>query len=117
MVNDHIPGKPPAYDVGSWDLWKDMDMHVTAVVAHADEMDIPEPTTRLMNALGLYLEARTQYADAEPLMRRALAIDEAAYGNEHPEVATYLNNLAHFLQATNRIADAEPLIPRALAFD
>ncbi|MCH8852647.1 MAG: tetratricopeptide repeat protein, partial [Planctomycetes bacterium] len=54
---------------------------------------------------------------AEPLMRRALAIDEQSYGAEHPNVAIRLNNLAQLLQATNRLAEAEPLMRRALAID
>jgi hypothetical protein len=38
--------------------------------------------------------------EAEPLMRRALAIDEARFGAEHPDVARDLNNLAQLLKAT-----------------
>jgi len=34
------------------------------------------------------------YAEAEPLYRRALAIVEKALGPEHPNVAASLNNLA-----------------------
>jgi len=37
-------------------------------------------------------------------MRRALAIDEASYGPDHPDVAIDLNNLAQLLQATDRLA-------------
>ena len=33
-------------------------------------------------------------AEARPLPERALAITEAAYGPDHPDVATDLNNLA-----------------------
>ena len=50
-------------------------------------------------------------------MRRALAIDEASFGPDHPNVAIDLNNLAQLLQATNRLAEAEPLMRRALAID
>ena len=50
-------------------------------------------------------------------MRRALAINEASYGNDHPDVATCLNNLATLLQDTNRPGEAEPLMRRALAID
>jgi hypothetical protein len=46
-------------------------------------------------------------------MRRALEIDEANYGLDHPGVVTDLNNLAGLLQTTNRLAEAEPLIGRA----
>ena len=48
-------------------------------------------------------------------MRRALAIDEASFGADHPNVAIRLNNLALLLQATNRLGEAEPLMRRALA--
>ncbi len=58
-----------------------------------------------------------RYGEAEPLFRRALAIDEASYGPDHPTVATDLNNLAQLLKATNRLAEAEPLMRRALAID
>jgi len=47
--------------------------------------------------------------EAEPLMRRTLAIHERSLGPEHPDVATGLNNLAQLLEATNRMAEAEPL--------
>jgi uncharacterized protein YoaH (UPF0181 family) len=53
-------------------------------------------------------------AEAEPMMRRALAIDEQSLGPDHPNVARNLHNLAVLLQATNRLADAKPLGRRAL---
>ena len=39
-------------------------------------------------------ETLGDYAKAEPLFKRALAIREKALGPEHPDVATSLNNLA-----------------------
>jgi hypothetical protein len=48
------------------------------------------------------------------LSRRALAIDEASYGPDHPTVARDLNNLAQLLKATNRPGEAEPLSRRCL---
>jgi len=52
--------------------------------------------------------------EAEPLLRRALAINEASLGKDHSAVAAALNNLAQLLQATNRLGEAEPLLRRAL---
>ena len=52
---------------------------------------------------------------ARPLLERALAIDEAAYGPDHPDVATDLSNLAHILQALGDLEGARPLQERALA--
>ena len=65
----------------------------------------------------MYLKIRCQFLEAEPLLHRAQAIDEASYGPDHPDVAIDLNNLAQLLQATNRLGEAEPLIRRALAID
>ena len=53
-----------------------------------------------------------QLPDADALYRRALAIDEASYGPDHPNVARDLNNLAKLLQVTNRLGQAEPLMRR-----
>jgi tetratricopeptide (TPR) repeat protein len=55
--------------------------------------------------------------EAEPLMRRALEIDEQSFGGDHPNIAIRLNNLAQLLQTTNRLAEAEQLMRRALEID
>ncbi len=47
-------------------------------------------------------------------MRRALAIDEASLGKDHPKAAAGLNNLARLLQATNRLGEAETLMRRVV---
>jgi len=60
------------------------------------------------------LQESNRLAEAEPLIRRALAIDEQSYGPHHPDVAIRLNNLAHLLRATNRLAEAEPLMRRVV---
>jgi tetratricopeptide (TPR) repeat protein len=73
--------------------------------------------TGLLDRQASLLRVIARYEDAEPLYRRALAIDEASYGNDHPEVAGALNNLALLLQDTNRLGEAEPLMRRALAID
>ncbi len=72
---------------------------------------------RLLNNLAHLLKTTNRLGEAEPLMRRALAIHEASYGLDHPNVAVGLNNLAHLLQATNRLGEAEPLMRRALAIN
>ena len=104
-------------DVRTWPRLGPLSGHAVAVARHADQAQIPEPTACLMNNVAQLLIAKAQYSAAEPLMRRALAIDEQSYGPDHPNVATDLNNLALLLQATNRLAEAEPLTRRALAID
>ena len=77
-------------------------------------LEFPEVGTGLNNLAGLYL-AQGRYAEAEPLYKRALVINEKAFGSDHPEVATNLNNLAALYHDQGRYAEAEPLFKRALA--
>jgi tetratricopeptide (TPR) repeat protein len=70
-----------------------------------------------LNNLAQLLKATNRLEEAEPLMRRALAIDQESFGPDHPEVATDLNNLARLLQARNHLLEAEPLMQRALVID
>ena len=52
-----------------------------------------------------------------PSYERALAIDEAAYGPDHPDVASTRNNLGLVLQDLGDLAGARPLYERALAIN
>ena len=70
--------------------------------------------TSLNNLAALY-QTQGQYAEAEPLYKRALAISEKALGPDHPDVATSLNNLAELYHAQGQYAQAEPLYKRSLA--
>ena len=54
--------------------------------------DHPDVAANLNNLAALYY-AQGDYAQAEPLFKRALAIRERALGPDHPDVATSLNNL------------------------
>ncbi len=60
-------------------------------------------------------DAQGRYGDAEPLLKRALAIWEKALGPEHPNVATSLENYAKLLRKTERDAEAEELEARGKA--
>ena len=64
--------------------------------------------------LALLLEIRNRSDKAEPLCRRALAINEAKYGYDHPEVAINLSILAGLLQDMNRCTEAVPLYRKAM---
>src|SRR5438477_3775888 len=68
----------------------------------------------LNNQAELYKE-EGRYADAEPLYKRLLAINEKAHGPDHPSVALALNDLAELYKEEGRYADAEPLYKRAMA--
>lgn len=70
--------------------------------------DAAETLARQMQTQGKYLEA-------EPLLRRALAIRERVLGGEDPRVADTILKLAGLLGAQNRSADAERFFRRAIA--
>ena len=50
------------------------------------------------HSLAFFLANQGKYDDAEPLIKRALAIREETLGPQHPEVAASLNNLALLLR-------------------
>ncbi len=68
-----------------------------------------------LNNLALLLDAKGDYAGAEPLYREALAMRRKLLGAEHPKVAASLNNLAALLHESGDYAGAEPLCREALA--
>jgi tetratricopeptide (TPR) repeat protein len=114
-VRDASKGSP--FDVRDWPTLDPLTPHDLSIATFADQEKIVEPTACLMMIVGCIFHAKAQYSKAEPLMRRALEIDEKSYGLEHPDVARDLNNLATLLQATNRLVEAEPLMRRALEID
>jgi tetratricopeptide (TPR) repeat protein len=65
--------------------------------------------------LALLYHDQGQYAQAQPLYTRALAIREKALGPDHPAVATSLENYAALLRAIQRDTEAEKLEARAQA--
>ena len=68
-----------------------------------------------VNNLGLLYYNQGQYAQAEPLLNRSLAIMEKALGPDHPDVAVSLENLAALYRVTKRRKEAKVLEKRAAA--
>ncbi|MEZ5354768.1 MAG: tetratricopeptide repeat protein [Bryobacteraceae bacterium] len=75
----------------------------------------PEPLAAVLNNLGLIRSARSDDAEAEPLLRRAIAIWEERLGPRHPNVARGLENLGDLFAAQGKSSGAEKLYRRALA--
>jgi tetratricopeptide (TPR) repeat protein len=69
----------------------------------------------LLNRAGWYLDEHAQFAQAESLYQRALAIREKVLGPDHPDTSAILNNLGLLYRAQGRYKEAEPLYQRALA--
>jgi tetratricopeptide (TPR) repeat protein len=111
LVDDYSP--PESGDVRVWPVWDLLRPHISTVLRSADEARIARPTSRLMNELEQYLAAKGLYSEAEPLIRRALAIEEEL-GSDPTRIAIRLNNLASLFKATNRLTEAEPLMRRVV---
>ena len=108
----------PEVEFAVWNKCERLVPSAQVCAALVDEYGLAVPeAARLLTQAGYYLHERARYAEAEPLYRRALQIDERFYGPDRPEVAVDLNNLAQLLQETNRLGEAEPLMRRALAID
>ena len=69
----------------------------------------------LLNNLAQLFYAQGRFGEAEPLLRRDLAILEKALGPDHPQVAKSINDLANLYLSQNRYDEAEPLLKRSLA--
>ncbi len=79
---------------------------------------LPEGATEelasVLHVLALCLYDQGQYADAEPVYRKALELRQKVLGPEHPDTLSGLNNLAVCLEKKGKRADAEPLYRQAL---
>ncbi len=97
-----------------WPRWEVLLPHVLAATslscpAGQDMAD----TAWLLDRAATYLQAHGRPADARPLAERALAIDEAALGPDHPTVAILLSVLALIMRDLGLAREARPLAERA----
>lgn len=66
-----------------------------------------------LNDLAVVYLRQQEYAQAEPLLRRALAMGEDLFGPDHPMVLPSVSNLAGSLRQQGRPAEALPFYQRA----
>jgi hypothetical protein len=60
----------------------------------------------LMRLASVYMEQK-KYADAEPLLKRAMSISEQIYGPIHPSIAELAKQYAFVLRQLERVSEAE----------
>ena len=114
LVAEAYPNDPA--DVRNWSACRRLESHALAVLSVApDAGEIAAYTTCLINKYALHLSARAEFAQAEPLYRRALKLGETSAESEDADVARDLESLAQLLMDTERLAKAEPLMRRIIA--
>jgi len=118
LLRETFPGGIILEQPAIWPLCGELRLHTLSVTEQAKAFKVAnEQTGYLLNQLGLYLQVLARYAEAKGLIERALAIHEASFGPDHPNVATGFNNLAGVLQDLGDLAQARALYERALAID
>jgi tetratricopeptide (TPR) repeat protein len=106
----------PWVEFPNWPLCDRLVPHALACARWVEEYDlVTAESGRMLNQTAYYLKERAQYAAAEPLFRRALAVREATLGAGHLDTAQTCNDLGTLYQNQGRYAEAEPLHRRALA--
>jgi tetratricopeptide (TPR) repeat protein len=107
---------PPFVDYPSWPLCSLLLPHAQAAARLIAKEGFNTPEAgRLLNQAGYYLMDRAGYAEAEPLLRQALAVREQALGKAHADYGQTLHNLALLYDRLARHDEAEPLYGEALA--
>ena len=105
-------------DHRSWAVCAGLSAHAVSVTTFADHYpDLAKPSAKLLKKLGIYLLKSGQLRAARSTTERALAIEEAAYGPDHPEVAVTLSNLGILLRELGDLPAARASLERASTID
>ncbi len=105
-----------ALEKGLPERFKPLRPHMETAAKAAEKARL-EGAGMLWKNLGSHLQNVAEYAGAKAAYERALAIDEAAFGPDHPNIASDVNNLGLVLQAQGDYAGAKAAYERALAID
>ncbi len=106
----------PFNDAAQWDIL--IPLYLQAIdYLEDDGMDEGSLHSTCLNNLGSLYHDQGKYTKAEPLYKRALKIDEKAFGLDHPFVTSDMNNLAMLYYDQGKYTEAEPLYKRALKVD
>jgi len=113
-----IPYPPrESQEAVNWPVWDLVRPHVTHLLAHAREQGCLQSTieSEFLSQVGGYFLAKGLYAEAEPPLRSALAIEARILGEDNGCVAICRANFAWLFRMTGRLPEAEHLMREALA--
>src|ERR1044071_6505305 len=86
-----------------------------AARAEKELNDRPRVQVDLLVTIGGAYVDLGEYAKAETVLGRALAVEENLSGREYQSVANCLSHLALALQRQGKLAEAEPIVRKAMA--
>jgi tetratricopeptide (TPR) repeat protein/transcriptional regulator with XRE-family HTH domain len=102
-----------------YSTWNQCERCLPHALACADMIEqeklVPMVAVYLLRQAGWYLDDRARYQEAEPLYKRALAINELQSAPEPLTLATLLNHLGLLYDHQGKYDQAEALYNRALA--
>ena len=100
-------------DPSSWPICASLAPHAESIATHAESYsDLAAQLGGLLNRLGIYLTASAQLKAGLSVFERALAIEEAAYGPDHLEIARTLANLGLLQRALGELPTARAILER-----
>ncbi|HVP55561.1 MAG TPA: TIR domain-containing protein [Candidatus Eisenbacteria bacterium] len=101
-VSNAVNAAFPDIEFSNWKAYDRLLPHAQLCAALIDEYSLStDAASRLLNQTGYYLSERARYADAEPLMRRAVEIAfqfRRDTGHEHPKQTLRVTNYRLLLQ-------------------
>ncbi len=103
-------------DVEVWPRCSRLLPHAISCLGRVGD-DPPRAAAGLLDVVGSYLNGCGQYQEARIYLERALSIEEAAHGPDHPKVAKHANNLGRVMTDLGKQEQARNLFLRALAID
>ncbi len=91
-------------------------LHVLILASFSETASLPNAASLWAN-YGFHLKMIADYSGARTAFERALKIDEATLGPDHPNVAIHVNNLGVVVQAMGDLPGARTAYERALKID
>jgi tetratricopeptide (TPR) repeat protein/transcriptional regulator with XRE-family HTH domain len=105
----------PSGDFANWERCEYYLPHVQACATMIEQQLVFAEAASLLHRAGDYLRRRSRFAEAETLLRQALAMREQLFGPDHLTVAETVNALGIAIIEISRFDEAEQLLCRALA--
>ncbi|GCA83988.1 regulatory protein AfsR [Microcystis aeruginosa NIES-2522] len=88
--------------------------HIAESATELEQWLEEEDLTSPFGGLWKFYEGQGLYEQAEPWCKQCLEVTRRRLGEEHPDVAAFLNNLAVLYRSQGKYEEAEPLFLQAL---